>query len=143
MIKKKMLYIGLPILALCAVMSFQNCAQNSDSTAATKIGCDQAGISGTWQGNISGNSDSLIIASNCAIASTYCSSNSSATINEINKDCPSGSNSCGVALVTTNSTNGYQGCLPQSPNVTCAFVTYNNSRNLVFNCGNSSVTYSR
>lgn len=129
----------LLFLFICIGFLFQNCGQFHE-VESKRISCENAGISGSWVSSDLG-WDHMNI-QGCQVSSSRCGSESQIKIKELNEGCPESANTCGVAEVITTYTNGSYGCLPQG-SATCSFVKYNNGSNLVYNCGNSSLMYSR
>jgi hypothetical protein len=93
-----------------------------------------------WYGSVSGSSDTMSIQDDSSITSSYCGSSSQITAIYPAVSCPSGFDTCGLAAVNINSTNGSAGCLGVGQ-ATCAYATYGSY--LSFTCGSDVLTYSR
>lgn len=139
--KKGLVYCALVLSSVGIALGFQNCAKK-DSDSGGYLSCAQLGANGVWYGSVLGNPDVMTITENCTVTSTYCGSKSKMEIIDAT-GCPAGSDSCGTVLVQTSLSNRSSGCLRDGVPATCAFVVWGSGQNLTFNCGNSSLTYSR
>lgn len=111
---------------------------SSSSSPATPI-CTDAQLDNTWYSNWPGELDTMVIASSCAVTSSYCGSQSTLSILSLTTTCDYGATHCGTVGVTTTSTNGSNGCLPMGY-ATCDFLTDGSA--MAFTCGHDVIQFS-
>ena len=136
------------IVLLIFVLSLTACnsgSGGSDSSAAltSVASCQDLGINGTWNGTISGNADTMVIANNCATTSSYCQSNSTVTIVSRNSSCTAGISECGVLTFKTTNNNGSGFCASVGVTYSCSYQVNTASTALSYDCGGGALIYTR
>lgn len=131
-------------LLLVTLLFLSSCAEDSSSSGPKSVAsCSDLGINGTWSGFVAGNSDTMLIASNCAITSSYCQSNSTVVITHRSSSCGGGFAECGQMTFKTTFSNGNNGCAAVGQTYTCTFDVNVMNTALKYDCGGGIITYTR
>jgi hypothetical protein len=101
------------------------------SGCGTAAPCGSSLVTGSWTGQVAGNADTLAFSGACGVTSSYCQAGGTV---------PNIVASTGTAAIVITSSNGNTGCLPTGTTY-CDFAV--DSDSLSFNCGGSTLTYSK
>ncbi|XGC82057.1 hypothetical protein ACES2L_06110 [Bdellovibrio bacteriovorus] len=137
---KPLIFLSLLVLTACAGSgngSTDNQIESSDQTLY-----EQMSLTGTWQGTINGQPDTMVIDENGAVTSSYCGSGSTLDLYTTSSDC-NGELSCGTGRITMNTGNNNAGCIPTGSHVDCSFHVQSDGQALFYFCGGNQITYTK